>query len=175
MGNVTLSKSEDGRSGSMRGGGYTKARTRAFSQKKGTTSIRTYLSQTTGSEGVSFLLPQLFFSQHRLERKKENFVSEPPSSIGRRRDDLCRARAAACSSFPDFFTRLYDLFVFFARTRGRDNRAFSPTEPKRKSSSRLAPFLASRHFLRRRSRPAILLACNGKYLPWEISSLGYER
>ncbi len=27
-----------------------------------------YLSQTTGSDGVSFLLPQLFFSQHRLQQ-----------------------------------------------------------------------------------------------------------
>ena len=29
-----------------------------------------YRSQITGSDGVSFLLPQLFFSQHRLEREK---------------------------------------------------------------------------------------------------------
>ena len=31
---------------------------------------RRYLSQTTGSEGVSFLFPQLFFSQHRLKQNK---------------------------------------------------------------------------------------------------------
>lgn len=29
-----------------------------------------YLSMITGSDGVSFLLPQLFFSQHRLKREK---------------------------------------------------------------------------------------------------------
>jgi len=29
-----------------------------------------YLSMITGSDGVSFLLPQLFLSQHRLKRKK---------------------------------------------------------------------------------------------------------
>lgn len=30
-----------------------------------------YLSIITGSEGVSFLLPQLFLSQHRLRKKKK--------------------------------------------------------------------------------------------------------
>ena len=31
----------------------------------------TYRSQTTGSDGVSFRLPQLFFSQHRLKKNKK--------------------------------------------------------------------------------------------------------
>lgn len=33
------------------------------------TWMKSYLSIITGSEGVSFLLPQLFLSQHRLEKK----------------------------------------------------------------------------------------------------------
>ena len=35
----------------------------------------TYRSQTTGSEGVSFRLPQLFFSQHRLKRNTQKLAS----------------------------------------------------------------------------------------------------
>ena len=31
-----------------------------------------YLSMITGSEGVSFLFPQLFLSQHRLETNREH-------------------------------------------------------------------------------------------------------
>ena len=41
--------------------------------------VVTYLSITTGSEGVSFRLPQDFFSQHRLERKKAK-----KGSVGRK-------------------------------------------------------------------------------------------
>ena len=36
----------------------------------------TYRSQTTGSEGVSFRLPQLFFSQHRLKRNTQKLASK---------------------------------------------------------------------------------------------------
>ena len=33
--------------------------------------LRTHLSMMTGSDGVSFLLPQLFLSQHRLQIQRE--------------------------------------------------------------------------------------------------------
>lgn len=35
---------------------------------------KSYLSMITGSEGVSFLLPQLFLSQHRLEKGTLNII-----------------------------------------------------------------------------------------------------
>lgn len=43
---------------------------RERSARKEDTGGRSYLSMITGSEGVSFLLPQLFLSQHRLGEKK---------------------------------------------------------------------------------------------------------
>ena len=42
---------------------------------------RTYLSMMTGSEGVSFLLPQLFLSQHRLKKEIENVIKNAKESI----------------------------------------------------------------------------------------------
>ena len=36
-----------------------------------------YLSMMTGSEGVSFLLPQLFLSQHRLVNRLKTIESNP--------------------------------------------------------------------------------------------------
>ena len=35
----------------------------------------TYLSMTTGSDGVSLRFPQDFFSQHRLEKKRKKIES----------------------------------------------------------------------------------------------------
>jgi len=35
-----------------------------------------YLSMITGSDGVSFLFPQLFLSQHRLKWKKKRVIQK---------------------------------------------------------------------------------------------------
>ena len=47
-----------------------------FSLPRSNLVVLTYRSQTTGSEGVSFRLPQLFFSQHRLKRNTQKLASK---------------------------------------------------------------------------------------------------
>jgi hypothetical protein len=53
-------------------------------------SLISYLSMMTGSDGVSFLLPQLFLSQHRLQ-EKENISEILNLSVGTLTDGVSTA------------------------------------------------------------------------------------
>lgn len=75
-----------------------------------------YLSMITGSEGVSFLFPQLFLSQHRLEEKNTEREKE------KTRHEIWENQQTACMCLSSSSTVCLDLFIwhalFLANRRG---------------------------------------------------------